>query len=156
LVKKGKSSDAKKIKEAQILLKSDENVKRKSSTLLSQIVEVSIKTFESVRRRFCKGGMAMLETKPREIRSDKQIDGRVESHLTTLLCQSRTNKKPKWALKKFADSLFELEVIDHLSKTEVESLIKKSIKAISKETMGQTGRKKHTFCVSDGTSFKCI
>jgi hypothetical protein len=97
-----------------------------------------------------------LETKPRAIRSDKQIDGRVESHLTTLLCQSRTNKKPKWALKKFADSLFELEVIDHLSKTEVESLIKKSIKAISKETMGQTGRKKHTFCVSDGTSFKCI
>jgi hypothetical protein len=37
LVKKGKSSVAKKIKEAQIHLKSDENVERKSRTLLSQI-----------------------------------------------------------------------------------------------------------------------
>ena len=42
-VKKGKSS-AKKVQSAQILLSSDENIERKSSTILSEILGVSVKT----------------------------------------------------------------------------------------------------------------
>ena len=58
-VKKGKHSN-KKVQQALILLNSDENVERKSSTLLRDIVGVSVKTIERVRRQFCEEGWKCL------------------------------------------------------------------------------------------------
>ena len=124
-VKKGKSS-AKKVQYAQILLSSDENIKRKSSTTLSEILGVSVKTIERVRKRFCEEGLEMFAPKVRKVRSDKKIDGRVEAHLITLLCQSPPEGKPRWELKMLADKLIELEVVGHISPTMVARLIKKT------------------------------
>ena len=124
-VKKGKSS-AKKVQYAQILLSSDENIERKSSTTLSEILGVSVKTIERVRKRFCEEGLEMFAPKVRKVRSDKKIDGRVEAHLITLLCQSPPEGKPRWELKMLADKLIELEVVGHISPTMVARLIKKT------------------------------
>lgn len=123
-VKKGKSS-AKKVQSAQIILNSDENVERKSSTILSEIIGVSVRTIERVRRSFCETGLGMFEPKPRKVRSDKKIDGRVEAHLATLLCQSPPDGKPKWELKMLSERLIEMEVVEHISTTMVGRLIKK-------------------------------
>jgi transposase len=123
-VKKGKSS-AKKVKSAQIILNSDENVERKSSTILSEILGVSVKTIERVRRSFCEAGLGMFEPRPRKVRSDKKIDGRVEAHLATLMCQSPPDGRPKWELKMLSERLIELEVVEHISTTMVRRLIKK-------------------------------
>jgi transposase len=123
-VKKGKSS-AKKVQFAQILLSSDENVVRKSSTLLSEVLGVSVKTIERVRKRFCEEGLEMFAPKVRKVRSDKKIDGRVEAHLAALLCQTAPAGKPRWELKMLADKLVELEVVEHISPTMVRRLIKK-------------------------------
>lgn len=123
-VKKGKSS-AKKVQYAQILLSSDENSERKSSTLLNEILGVSVKTIERVRKRFCEEGLGMFEPKERKVRRDKKIDGRVEAHLATLLCQSPPAGKPRWELQMVADKLIELQVVEHISTTMVRRLIKK-------------------------------
>jgi transposase len=123
-VKKGKHS-SKKVQQAQILLNSDENVERKSSTLLKDIIGVSVKTIERVRRQFCEEGMEMFTLKPRKTRSDKKIDGRVEAHLTALLCQSPPNDKAKWELKMLSDRLIELNVVEHISVTMVRRVLKK-------------------------------
>lgn len=123
-VKKGKSS-AKKVQYAQIILNSDENVGRKSSTILSEILGVSVKTVERVRRSFCEEGLRMFEPKMRKTRSDKKIDGRVEAHLAMLMCQSPPDGKPKWELKMLSERLIELEVVEHISTTMVGRLIKK-------------------------------
>jgi transposase len=123
-VKKGKHI-TKKVQYAQILLNSDENIERKSSTLLKSIIGVSIKTIERVRRQFCEEGMEMFTIKPRKTRSDKKIDGRVEAHLTALLCQSPPNDKPKWELKMLSDKLIELNVVEHISVTMVRKVLKK-------------------------------
>lgn len=123
-VKKGKHS-SKKVQQAQILLNSDENVERKSSTLLKGIIGVSVKTIERVRRQFCEEGMEMFIQKPRKTRSDKKNDGRVEAHLTTLLCQLPPNNKPKWELKMLSDRLIELNVVEHISVTMVRKILKK-------------------------------
>ena len=48
-VKKGKHT-TQKVQQSQILLKSDENFERKSSTLLKDILGVYVKTIERVRR----------------------------------------------------------------------------------------------------------
>jgi transposase len=123
-IKKGKHS-TKKVQQAQILLNSDENVERKSSTILKDILGISVKTIERVRRQFCEEGMEIFILKPRKTRSDKKIDGRVEAHLTTLLCQSPPNDKPKWALKMLSDRLIELNVVEHISVTMVRRVLKK-------------------------------
>lgn len=123
-VKKGKSS-AKKVQYAQIILNSDENVERKSSTILSEILGVSVKTIERVRRNFCEEGLVMFEPKERKVRSDKKIDGRVEAHLAMLMCQSPPDGRPKWELKMLSEKLIELEVVEHISTTMVRRLIKK-------------------------------
>ena len=123
-VKKGKHR-SKKVQQAQILLNSDENVERKSSSLLKDIIGVSVKTIERVRRQFCEEGMEMFTIKPRKTRSDKKIDGRVEAHLTALLCQSPPNNKPKWELKMLSDRLIELNVVEHISVTMVRRVLKK-------------------------------
>lgn len=123
-IKKGKHSN-KKVQQAQILLNSDENVERKSSNLLKDILGVSVKTIERVRRQFCEEGMEIFILKPRKTRSDKKIDGRVEAHLTTLLCQSPPNDKPKWELKMLSDRLIELNVVEHISVTMVRRVLKK-------------------------------
>lgn len=123
-VKKGKSS-TKKVQYAQILLNSDENARRKSSTVLSEVLGVSVKTIERVRKRFSEEGLGMFAPKVRKVRRDKKIDGRVEAHLTTLLCQSPPTGEPRWELKMLADKLIELEVVEHISTTMVRRLIKK-------------------------------
>jgi transposase len=123
-VKKGKSS-AKKVQSAQIILNSDENIERKSSTMLSEILGVSVKTVERVRKRFCEEGLGMFEPKERKVRSDKRIDGRTEAHLAMLMCQSPPDGKPRWELKMLSERLIELEVVKHISTTMVGRLIKK-------------------------------
>lgn len=123
-VKKGKHT-TQKVQQAQILLNSDENVERKSSTILKEILGISVKTIERVRRKFCEEGMEMFIPKPRKTRSDKKIDGRVEAHLATLLCQSPPNNKPKWELKMLSDRLIELNVVEHISVTMVRRVLKK-------------------------------
>lgn len=123
-VKKGKTS-AKKVQYAQILLNSDEHFGRKSSTLLKTIIGVSVKTIERVRRQFCEEGMEMFTLKPRKTRNDKKLDGRVEAHLSAILCQSPPNDKTKWELQMLSDRLIELKVVEHISVTSVRNLLKK-------------------------------
>jgi len=124
-VKTGKNA-VHKVQRAQILLNSDENVGRVSSTVLSSILKVSVKTIERVRREFCEEGMSMFEPKLRQTRSDKKIDGRVEAHLTALLCQSPPDNRPKWELRMLADTLVSLEVVEHISVTMISRLLKKT------------------------------
>jgi transposase len=134
-VKKGKMS-AKRVQYAQILINSDENVERKSSALLKSIIGVSVKTIERVRRQFCEQGMGMFDSKPRKTRSDKKIDGRVEAHLSALLCQSPPNDKPKWELQMLSDKLIELHVVEHISVTSVRKVLKKMNLSLFKSNNG--------------------
>jgi transposase len=134
-VKKGKHS-VRKVQYAQILLNSDENIERKSSTVLKDILGVSVKTIERVRRQFCETGMAMFESKARKTRSDKKIDGRVEAHLTALLCQSPPDGKGAWTLRMLSDRLIELQIVEHISTTMVRRLLKKTNLSRSKRSNG--------------------
>lgn len=134
-LKKGKSS-VKKVQYSQILLNSDENVVRLSSTDLHKTLSISVKTIDRVRRQFCEEGMSMFDPKVRKTRSDKKIDGRVESHLTALLCQSAPNNKPRWELKMLSDRLIELGVVEHISTTMVRRLLKKTNSSLFSKSNG--------------------
>jgi transposase len=134
-VKKGRHN-SKKVQCAQILLNSDQNAERKSCTLLKDVIGVSVKTIERVRRRFCEQGMGMFAPKVRKPRSDKKIDGRVEAHLVALLCQSPPEGKSRWELKTLSGRLIELEVVEHISTTMVRRLLKKTNSSLSRNSNG--------------------
>ena len=92
---------------------------------------VCTRTVERVRRQFCEEGMKMFEPKVRKTRSDKKIDGRVEAHLTALVCQSPPDEAPVWRLQVLADRLVALEVVEHISTTMVARLLKKTNSSLS-------------------------
>ena len=123
-VKKGKQQ-AKAIKIAHVLLNSDESVERKSETFIAENFQVSVRVVERIRKQFCEEGMGIFDKKDRKPRSDKKIDARVDAYLTTLMCQSPPDGKPKWELKMLADRLIELKVVEHISTTMIGRLLKK-------------------------------
>ena len=124
-------SHSPKLQRIQILLNSDEHTSRRSAPDLAAVLGCSTKTVERVRRQFCEQGLGMFEPKPRKTRSDKKIDGRVEAHLTTLLCQSPPDEQPRWQLQLLADRLVELQVVEHISTTMVARLLKKTNSSLS-------------------------
>ena len=119
-------SQSPKLRDIRILLHSDEQTGRRPASELADVLGVCTRTVERVRRQFCEEGMKMFEPKVRKTRSDKKIDGRVEAHLITLLCQSPPDEAPVWRLQVLADRLVELEVVEHISTTMVARLLKKT------------------------------
>jgi transposase len=124
-------SHSPKLQRIQILLNSDEHTGRRSAPELAAVLGCSTKTVERVRRQFCEQGLAMFEPTLRKTRSDKKIDGRVEAHLTALLCQSPPDEQPRWQLRMLADRLVELRVVEHISTTMVARLLKKTNLSLS-------------------------
>ena len=120
-----------KLLQIQILLNSDEHTGRRAATTLSAVLGTSTKTVERVRRQFCEEGLALFAPKVRKTRSDRKIDGRVEAHLTALVCQSPPNEAPPWRLQVLADRLMGLEVVEHISTTMVARLLKKTNSSLS-------------------------
>ena len=119
-------TQSRKLEHIQILLNSDEETGRRPAPELAAVLGVSTKTVERVRRQFCEEGMRMFEPKPRKTRSDKKIDGRVEAHLTALLCQAPPEEHPRWQLRLLAERLVELQVVEHISTTMVARVLKKT------------------------------
>lgn len=124
-------SHSPKLLQIQILLNSDENTGRRTATALAAVLGTSTKTVERVRKQFCETGLAMFAPKVRKTRSDKKIDGRVEAHLTALVCQSPPDEAPVWRLQVLADRLVALEVVEHISTTMVARLLKKTNSSLS-------------------------
>ena len=98
---------------------------------MAAVLGTSTKTVERVRKQFCETGLAMFAPKVRKTRSDRKIDGRVEAHLTALVCQSPPDEAPVWRLQVLADRLVALEVVEHISTTMVARLLKKTNASLS-------------------------
>ena len=119
-------SHSPKLQQIQILLNSDEQTGRRPAVELAAVLGICTRTVERVRRKFCEEGLKMFEPKIRKTRSDKKIDGRVEAHLITLLCQSPPDDHVRWQLSLLANRLVELQVVEHISTTMVARLLKKT------------------------------
>ena len=119
-------SHSPKLQQIQILLNSDEQSGRRPASELAAVLGICTRTVERVRRQFCEEGLKMFEPKVRKTRSDKKIDGRVEAHMTALLCQSPPDDHPRWQLRLLANRLVELQVVEPISTTMVARLLKKT------------------------------
>jgi transposase len=129
LLSKGKA-DVRRLKHAQILLKSDESKSGRAWSVpgIAEAVGCGTATVERVRRRFVEKGLEMALSPYRSPRREyrPKLDGEQEARLITLACSQPPEGRSRWTLRLLADALVELELVDSISHETVRQTLKKT------------------------------
>jgi hypothetical protein len=119
-----------KVLNALILLGTDEGPfqsKRTTSQQLADVLPVSLRKIDRVKRRFVEEGLevALQKRKPeREYR--RKADGDFEAHLVALSCSEPPEGHARWSLRLLADRMVELGHADAVSYETVRRVLKKT------------------------------
>jgi transposase len=122
LTSKGKQS-ARKMKRAQILLKSDEGWKDKE---IVKALNTSRSTVERARRRYVEGGLEKALNEDPRPGARRKLDGRGEAYLVALACSEAPDEHEHWALRLLAGELVELGIVESISHETVRQYLKKT------------------------------
>lgn len=128
LTRRGKSSSARQLNRARVLLLSDENRKKgpMPDSEIFEIFSVSPSTIHRIRSRFANEGLSCtLTEKPRSGRP-KQFTGRDAAKITALACSTPPEGHAKWSLRLISCKAVELEYVDSLSYQTVSNILKKN------------------------------
>lgn len=108
-----------KVLNALILLGVDEGEFQKSKKTTSQLVEilsVSARKVDRVKRRFVEHGLdAALNKRKADRQRFRIIKGDIEAHLVAISCSHPPQGQERWSLRMLADKLVELEYVDSIS-----------------------------------------
>ena len=121
LVSKGKH-EVKVYKRALALLELDRG---KTYTEAAQTVGVSEATASNWAKKYQGIGLQCLQDRPRSGRPI-EIDGTQRAKITALACSEAPEGYGKWSLRLLADKAVELEYVEHISHTEVATILKKT------------------------------
>lgn len=128
-VAKGRHT-AQKVINALILLNCDESQGRQSRRTnldIAQVLQVSERKIERVKRRFVEEGLEVAlsgQTPQREYVG--KIDGDVEAHLIALSCSAPPTGHARWSLRLLADRAVELDLVEAISHESVRQTLKKT------------------------------
>jgi transposase len=128
MISKGVHSSAR-IKNALILLNSDisEHAKKYNNQTISDIVHVSMKTIDRVKKKFVEEGFDAVFNPPKSKRTYlRKADGEVEAHLVALCCGEVPAGFAKWSLRLLADKMVELNYVESISHETVRQVLKKT------------------------------
>ncbi len=114
---------ARKMKRAQILLKTDENWKDKA---IMAGLNTSRSTVERTRRRYVEGGLDKALNEDPRPGARRKLDGRAEAHLIALTCSDAPDDSDHWTLRALADELVELSLVESISHEAVRQYLKKT------------------------------
>ena len=122
---------AKKLINALILLNCDEaggrRAKRRSSEEIAQVLQVSARKIDRVKRRFVEEGFeAALDGRQGQRSHEKVIDGDVEAHLVALSCSEPPAGRVRWTLRLLAQKAVELQYVEAISHEAVRQTLKKT------------------------------
>lgn len=127
LTKKG-SLSARKIKHAQILLRTDSGKQGDnwSDEKIASSIDVSTKTICRVRQAFVEDGLdAALNRKEHKNFKPRKLGGNEEAHLVALCCSKAPVGSCRWTLRMLASKLIELEIVEKISHEAVRQTLKK-------------------------------
>lgn len=128
ITRKGKRS-ARVLKNALILLNVDEGEfgKAKTDEEVAEILQVTVRTIENIRKRFVIDGFEVaLYGKPRQRTYDRKMDGDAEAHLIALSCSEPPEGYGRWSLRLLSEKMIELRYVDSLSHETVRRILKKT------------------------------
>lgn len=98
----------------------------KTYTEVAQTLHTTIPTVSGWARKYYReGGLAALHDKPRSGRP-VEIDGELRAKVTALACSEAPEGYRRWSLRMLADKSVELGYCEHISHTEVSSILKKT------------------------------
>jgi hypothetical protein len=127
IVKKGKGG-AHKIRNAQILLHSDENGTKLSVQAIASLLHCNKDTVCEARKRLVtRGFSAALERKKQEKLSVEPLfDGAAEARLLQIACSQPPEGRARWTLQMLSDKVVELQIVPHCSANTVHNVLKKT------------------------------
>ena len=96
-----------------------------SYTAISGTLKVSIVTLSKWARQYRETGLAVLQDQPRSGRPI-EIDGEQRAKVTALACSDPPEGYAQWSLRLLADKVVELGYCEHISHTEVATILKKT------------------------------
>jgi transposase len=121
---------ARKVINALILLNCDDSQprqRRRSSQEIAEVLQVSERKIDRVKRRFVEEGLAAaLNGQPTQREYEHKVDGELEAHLIALSCSTPPSGHARWSLRLLADQAVELELVDTLSHETVRRVLKKT------------------------------
>lgn len=96
-----------------------------SYTAVSGTLKVSIVTLSKWATKYRETGLQVLQDQPRSGRPI-EIDGEQRAKVTALACSDPPEGYAKWTLRLLADKAVELGHCEHISHTEVATILKKT------------------------------
>lgn len=125
------SHRSQKVVNALILLNCDAgefNERRATGEAIADILRISTRKVERVRRRFVEDGMeaALGGRQGRRPTYLRKADGEFEAHLVALSCSAPPEGRSQWSLRLLADRAVELGHIDSVSHETVRRVLKKT------------------------------
>lgn len=128
-VAKGRHS-AQKVINALILLNCDESQGhqgRRTKLEIAQVLQVSERKIERVKRRFVEEGLEVaLNGQSSQREYIGKIDGEVEAHLVAMSCSAPPAGHARWSLRLLADRAVELDLVEAISHESVRQTLKKT------------------------------
>ena len=132
LLSKGELS-AKTYKRALGLLELDRG---RSYTAVSKTIQLSTHTLSKRAKLYREKGLQeALHDKPRSGRP-VEIDGNQRAKITALACSKPPQGYAKWSLRLLAEKIVELSYCDHISHTEVATILKKTNLSLTSNALG--------------------
>jgi len=135
LTSKGKHK-SQKILNALILLGCDESEfqkKRSTNKEIAQVLNVSMKKIDRVKKRFVEDGLdTTLNSRKGSRIYAKKADGDFEAHLVALSCSDPPEGFTRWSLRLLADKVVELNYINNVSHETIRRVLKKRNQALAK------------------------
>ncbi len=122
------TTSARKLKRAQILLKSDSSEGRPnwSYQAICEAFDVSQPTICEVRRAYAEGGLeAAINRKKPERVYEHRLDGEAEAHLVALVCGEPPEGYDRWTLRLLKDRMVKLSFVENVSHETIRTTLKK-------------------------------
>jgi transposase len=139
LVGKGKHA-AQKVINALILLNCNQSQgtdHRRTSQEIAQVLQVSERKIDRVKRRFVQDGLEVaLSGQPSQREYVSKVDGDVEAHLIALSCSAPPDGHARWSLRLLADRAVELALVEEISHETVRRVLKKTNSSPGRKWVG--------------------
>ena len=112
---------------ARLLLKADADGANWADERIAEALDTSARTVARVRKKFVQQGLeAAVQRKRPTGRQYRKLDGKAEAQLIALACSSPPEGQARWTLKRLADKLVVLEVVEAIDPATVYRTLKKT------------------------------
>jgi hypothetical protein len=119
---------ARKLRRAQILLKSDcsEGGPNWTYEAICGAFDVNPVTVTNIRKAFSEGGVEQaLNRKTPEREYEHRLDGHAEAHLVAMVCGEVPNGYDRWSLRLLQERFVKLQIVESVSHETIRTTLKK-------------------------------